>query len=283
MLAKKIKGEIISCDAMQVYKEISILSNKPTGAMREKILHHLIDAVSIRQDFDAAVFRRKALAAIRKIIAKNKTPVIAGGSGFYMTVLLDGIFQGVGASDRIRKKLEREEAKNGRGYLHEKLRKVDPPAALKIHPHDTKRIIRALEVFALTRKPISELQTKREGLWGKFDVRIFALNRDRSELYGMIDARVDAMLKEGAVSEVEGLIKRKWSKTAEAIIGVKEIKGFLNGQHDLGRARELIKRNTRRYAKRQLTWFRRDKRLQWMTIGKGDSPSLIVSKIVKEI
>ncbi|HOW35733.1 MAG TPA: tRNA (adenosine(37)-N6)-dimethylallyltransferase MiaA [Candidatus Omnitrophota bacterium] len=283
LLARKIKGEIISLDAMQVYKEISVLSNKPSGIIRKKIPHHLVDVVSIRQNFDAAVFRKKALAAVKRIIAKRKIPVIAGGSGFYMTVLLDGIFKGVGASERIRKRLEREEIKNGCGFLHQKLERIDPQAALKIHPHDTKRIIRALEVFALTRKPISELQKKREGLWGKFDIRIFALNRDRGELYKMIDDRVDAMFKEGAVGEVEDLIKRKWSKTAEAIIGVKEIKSFLNGQHDCARARDLIKRNTRRYAKRQLTWFRRDKRLCWITIGGNDKPSLIVSKIINSV
>ncbi len=282
-LAKRLKGEIVSCDSMQVYKEISIVNNKPSKEILKSVPHHLINIVSVTKDFDVVQFRRRTLRTLLAINRKNRIPIISGGSGLYMKVLLDGIFENSARNLLLRKKLEHEADKKGSAFLYEQLREKDPQAADKIHPHDTRRIIRALEVFIINKKPISELQKRRQGIWGKFDISIFALNRDRSELYQIINNRVEDMFKEGALQEVRRLQKKKLSKTAAAIIGVKEIRGFLNGEYDLERTKYLIKLNTRHYAKRQLTWFRRDTRLKWINVNKEATPKEIASTIIKEI
>lgn len=282
-LAQNIKGEIISCDAMQVYREVSIMTGKPSPEILKSHRHHLVGIVSITKEFDVAVFRKKTMTAIDAIHRKEKIPIIVGGSGLYMAILLDGIFQGFGKSDRIRKALEKEIGQKGVLSLYEKLRGADPQTAAGIHPHDSRRIIRALEVFYLSKKPISALQKKRQGLWGKYDIVIFALNRPRENLYQAINTRVEGMFEQGVVEEIKKLLKKKWSKTASGIIGYREIKGYLNGEVDIERAKYLMKLNTRHYAKRQLTWFRRDKRLIWVMIDHPSSAKDIALEISTRI
>lgn len=281
-LAQKLDGEIVSCDAMQVYKEVSIASNKPPRDMLRKIPHHLVGIVSISRTFDVAAFRKKAVAAIHRIHKKGKIPVVIGGSGLYMSVLLDGIFKGPGRSNTLRVKLEKEVREKGSVSLYKRLRQVDPLAAQKIHPNDTKRIIRALEVFMAYQTPISHLQKNRKGLWTEFDITVFAVNRERDKLYDMINRRVDEMVTGGLIEEIKSLSKKRWSQTAHGIIGVKEITGYLKGEYNLDRAKYLMKLNTRHYAKRQLTWFRRDKRIKWINTEDSDTPSKIAEKIIKK-
>jgi len=283
LLAKKLKAEIISCDSMQVYKEIHVVSNKPSERILKGIPYHLINVVSVIKEFDVAHFRRKVVAAISKIHKANKIPIIVGGSGLYMQVLLDGIFKGPKKNERLRQKLEEEGQQKGNQVLYERLQQLDPHAAGKIHSHDRKRIIRALEVCLTSKKPIFELQKNRRGLWGKFDIKIFALTRDRQQLYDLINQRVEVMLDEGLIDEIRKLLSLKLSSTAKSILGLKEMGGFLKGEYDLDRARYLMKLNTRHYAKRQLTWFRKDKRIQWITIGKNQTTAQIVSEILEEI
>jgi len=283
LLAKKLEAEIISCDSMQVYQEINIASNKPSTKILKEIPHHLINTVSITKEFDVVSFRKKAVEAINKIHKKNKIPIIVGGSGLYMQVLLDGIFKGPKKNERLRQELEKEAQAKGEQVLYQRLQELDPRAAAKIHPHDRKRIIRALEVFLTARKPISELQKNRQGLWGKFDIKIFALNRDRQELYESIDKRVEWMFQDGLVGEIQGLLPKKWSRTAEGLLGIKDVKGYLKGEYDLERAKYLMKLNTRHYAKRQLTWFRKDKRIQWLMMDKENPVTKVVSIITSVI
>lgn len=283
LLAKKIKGEIISCDAMQVYKEVNIASNKPSPKIRQLIPHHLIDVVSISKSYNVVAFRKTALKTIRNIHRKNKIPIIVGGSGLYMNVLLDGIFEGAKKDLKLRLRLQKEAEEKGREFLYERLKRLDLKAAQKIHPNDTKRIIRALEVYLINKKPISQLQKKRQGLWGKYDIKIFALVRSRARLYERINERVERMFEDGLVDEMKNLLKRPWSPTASALIGVKEVKGFLKGEYNLERAKYLMKLHTRRYAKRQLTWFRKDKRLHWINLEEHDKLSLVVARLMKEI
>lgn len=283
LLARKLKSEIISCDSMQVYKELSIATSKPSKQMLKAIPHHLIDVVSIGQRFDVATFRKRALRSIREIHQKNKIPLVVGGSGLYMGVLLDGIFEGGRTDAALRRKLEAQAKSRGNGYLYQKLEKVDPQAASRIHPHDRKRIIRALEVYSLNKQPISKLQKTRKGLWGKYDIVIFSLNRDREELYGRINRRVDEMFCDGMEEEIKRLGKRRWSQTARTVIGVREIQGLLKGEYDLEKAKDLIKLNTRHFAKRQLTWFRRDQRLRWVAIKPKESAASVAGRIFKEI
>jgi len=283
VLAKKLKSEIISCDSMQVYREISIVNNKPPKEFLKKIPHRLVGDVSISKNYDVAAFQKRVLAAIRTVHRKNKVPIIAGGSGFYMKALLDGIFQKKAKDERLRRQLEEEAEKKGRAALYARLKAIDSVAASKIHPNDTRRIIRALEVFEITKKPISELQKTREGLWGRYDIKVFFLNRERGELYLRINRRVEEMFEDGLISEIRALAKKKWSKTAGAIIGLREVKGLLSGEFDITRATELMKQNTRRYAKRQLTWFRNDHRLMEITVSNKDTPEDVAKKILKRI
>ncbi len=282
-LAQKISGEIISCDSMQVYKEVTIVSNKPPREILRRIPHHLIDVVSVAAEFDVARFRKKALSVIKTVQAKGKIPIVAGGSGMYMAVLLDGIFKDAPKDLSLRKDLQAQAREKGSEYLYGKLLKVDPPAAQKIHPNDERRIIRALEVFMLSQKPISLLQKKRSGLWEKCDVEVLALNRPREELYELINKRVEAMFAAGIVEEIQKLLKLPLSQTARSIIGIKEIQGFLMGEYDLEHAKYLMKLNTRHYAKRQLTWFRRDQRLKWIMVHRQDTVEDVVLRMMDEI
>ncbi len=282
-LAKKINGEIVSCDSMQVYKEASIASNKPSLENLEEILHHLINIISATEDFDVGYFQKKALAAIKAIHAKGKIPIIVGGSGMYMSVLLDGIFENSPKDSNLRKTLEAQTKQAGSESLYQRLLKVDSDAAQKIHSNDTKRIIRALEVFLLKHQPISALQKNRQGLWGKFDIKVFALNRSREELYALINQRVEEMFRRGLVEEIQRLLKMKLSQSARQIIGIKEVKGFLDGQYDLERAKYFLKLHTRHYAKRQWTWFRKDKRLQWMMVQPTETAQQTAERILEEI
>ncbi len=277
-LAQQQQGEIISCDSMQVYKEIHIASNKPSQEMQDQVPHHLIDIISVQEEFDVARYNQLALEAIQDIHNRGKVPIIVGGSGMYVQVLLDGIFEGGGKDEDFRQALVEQARMQGASFLYEELQKKDSISAEKIHPHDVKRIIRALEVYAQESKPISELQKKREGLWGKYDITIIGLNMDRQKLYQKIEARADQMFEEGLVEEIRQL--QNVSLTVEGMIGVKEIRGFLNGDYDMDEAKTLLKRNTRRLAKRQLTWFRRDQRIRWLEIFPQGTAKIIAEKII---
>ena len=278
-LAKKISAEIISCDSMQVYQGMDILTSKVTRVFRRKIPHHLIDIISPDKEYNVALFCKETRKQIKEILRRGKKVLLVGGTGLYILSLIDGIFKLKSQDKLLRRKLSLEAQKSGSRTLHARLQKCDPPAAAKIHPHDTRRIIRALEVFYTTGKPISALQKEKQGLKDEYEVAVFGLNMPRSQLYQRIDARVDRMLAKGLVKEVRKLLKFKLSKTARAALGIKEISGYLDGLYDLACARRLIKQNTRRYAKRQLTWFRKDKRITWIDITDKEKPQETARKI----
>ena len=281
-LAQKLNGEIISCDAMQVYREVQIASDKPSRKTLETVPHHLVDIVSVSEDFDVARFRTLAVKAIEDIHGRGKLPVIVGGSGMYMSILLDGIFEdasGEKKSFEVKSAASTEDI----GILFKRLKKVDPVTAQKISPSDRRRILRALEVFDTHGRPISELQKKRSGLWGKYPIKIFALNRPRAEIYRRVEARIDQMFENGLADEVRGLLGVKLSKTASVVIGVPEVKGFLTGEYDLERAKYLMELHTRHYVKRQLTWFRRDSRLTWIVIEDNRNMDEIVKELTEKM
>jgi tRNA dimethylallyltransferase len=281
-LSGKLSLAIVSCDSMQVYKEMNIISCKPSLELRRRVPHYLVDVVSAEVDYSVADYQREARLVIDRILNDGRrAPCIVGGSGLYMSVLLDGLFSEGPRDAKLREVLKSQAESFGNEYLYARLKKVDPQAAKKIHPNDLRRIIRALEVFELTCRPISRLQKERSGLWGHFKINIFCLNRPREELYARINGRVEKMFKAGLIEEVKKLLKLRLSKTAAAIIGIKEIKGYLDGDYDLVEARRLMQQNSRRYAKRQLTWFKKDKRLQWIEIKEGESPQAITNQIVK--
>ena len=282
-LAQKLNAEIISCDSMQVYKGMDIITSKPPDLLRKNVGHHLIDIIPPAKEYNVSKYRRQALKKIKEVIKRGRTPVLAGGTGLYMSILIDGIFKAKSQSQSIRNRLYKQAGQLGSGYLYEKLKNVDPEAALKIHPNDTKRIVRALEVFENTGKPISFLQKQRKGLNQEYDVKIFCLNMPAEKLYKRIDARVEKMFANGLVSEVKRLLKSGLSKTASYAIGIRELKGYFDGLYDLEEARRLMKRNTRLYAKRQLTWFRKNKRIHWINISDKEKPKSVAKRIFEKL
>lgn len=282
-LTKKVSAEIISCDSMQIYKGMDIITSKPPASLRKKAVHHLIDIIEPTKEFNVSKFRAEALKKIKQILKKGKTPILVGGAGLYVSILIDGIFKVKSVNKSVRSRLYKEASLFGKEFLYEKLNKSDPDAAVKIHPNDTKRIIRALEVFETTGKPISALQKQRKGLANDFDIKIFCINMEREKLKERIDRRVEKMFLNGLVRETKRLLKSKLSRTAGSAIGIKELKGYFDGKYNLEEAKLAIKRNTKEYAKRQLTWFRKDKRIKWIQIKKDEPAEEIARKIWKEL
>lgn len=281
IVAKKIKGEIISCDSMQVYKGMDILASQPSPELRKKVAHHLIAIISPCAEYDASKYCRLAARKVSEIIKKGKTPLIVGGTGLYMSLLIDGIFKNK-SDEAIRTRLYAAAQKSGALSLHMKLKEVDPEAAGKIHPNDTKRIVRALEVFESTGKPISLLQKTRKGLKDKYAIKICCLNMPRQALYKKIEERVEKMFSDGLIHEAKKLLRKKLSKTAYRAIGIRELEGYFNGSYDLNNTKQMIARNSCLYAKRQLTWFRKDKRIRWINLEADYNPRSIAQKIWKE-
>ena len=284
-LAKKIKGEIISADSMQAYKGMDILSQKPTKRERSAAPHHLISFLKASDEYSAAIFSKMAEKKIKNIIKKRKIPIVVGGSGLYIKTLIDGIFPSKGKDEKIRQNLRQIADRKGSIFLHNKLKRVDPLAAQGIHPNDVKRVIRALEIYELEKKTKTSLKPKTRGIKERFNVRIFGLNMDREKLYEGINKRVDLMFKKGIVTEVKKLLRQTLSITSRQALGIKEIEGYLNKTHDKTEAKEALKKNTRRFAKRQLTWFRADKRIVWLNIdeiGEARATQIIYGDAWKE-
>jgi tRNA dimethylallyltransferase len=264
LLARELKAEIISCDSMAIYRQPDIITSKPYPFMLKEIPHHLVNIISVSESYNVFDYYREASAKINELCAKKVLPIVCGGSGLYFKALCDGIFEGPGKNDFLRQELSRRAENEGNISLHEQLRQVDPRSAEKIPVNDRRRIIRALEVYRETGVPISLKQKQAEGLCKKFPVRIFGLRLRRKELYERINARVDNMFVLGALDEVFHLLKLNLSHTAQRIIGINEIRQYLEGNLTESQARELMKKNTRNFAKRQMTWFRADKKVEWI-------------------
>ncbi len=266
-LAKAVNGEIISADSMQVYKHMDIGSAKIKKEEMCGVTHHLIDVLEPDEEFHVVRFQEMAKQAMEEIYAKGKVPILAGGTGFYIQAVVKDIdFSKETEKSPIREELEKLAEEKGCEYLHERLQQVDPKSAEKIHANNVKRVIRALEYFELTGKPISLHNEEEAAKESPYNVAYFVLNDVRERLYERIDARVDAMLQEGLVEEVSGLAKKGYTKDMVSMqgLGYKEILSYLDGSYTLDEAVYILKRDTRHFAKRQLTWFKREKDVIWV-------------------
>lgn len=279
-LAGRINGEIISCDSMQVYRGMRILSQAPTISERKNVRHHLTGVLDPKKEYSAALFMKRAAVVIKSIIGKKKNPIIVGGSGLYVKALIDGLFPSPEADSKFRRKMEAFVARYGSNPLHKRLAKLDPDRAKHIHPNDARRIIRALEISHSTGRTMTEIKNQTKGLKDEYDIKIFGLTRPREDIYSNINLRIEGMFKAGLLKEVQRLTKKVLSKTARGVLGFKEISGYLNGEYEIKEAKEIFKRNTRRFAKRQLTWFRADDRIEWFDLGRL-SAEAIVRGIIK--
>jgi len=286
-VAERINSEIISADSRQVYKYLNIGTAKPSKAELKKVKHHLIDHTSPDGIFNAGMFVDEAERIISRLHLENKIPVVAGGTGLYIKSLIDGIINSVDTNMELRDELLRKRKQFGNEFLYNELKRVDPKSADSMLPQNWKRVIRALEVFYISGKPI----------WWHFDEQIknsdnyffqFGIDWDRTILYERIEKRVDIMIENGLVYEVTELINKGYSKQINSLntVGYKEIISYLENEISLMRAVELIKRNTRRYAKRQITWFKADNRIDWINVKSEadilEASNFIIKKVLNE-
>ena len=264
-LAKAIGGEIISADSMQVYREMDIGSAKIRPEEMDGVPHHLVDVLDPSEDFNVVLFQQMAKEAMEGIYQRGHIPIVVGGTGFYIQALLYDIdFTENNADTAYREKLEALAKTQGAEYLHEMLEKVDPESAEQIHFHNVKRVIRALEYYQQTGKPISQHNEEQRQKESPYNLAYF-VNDDRSRLYERIDARIDQMLDEGLIDEVKALKEMGYHKGMVSMqgLGYKEILSYLDGTWSLEEAVYVLKRDTRHFAKRQITWFKRERQVEW--------------------
>jgi tRNA dimethylallyltransferase len=278
-LAQKLGGEIISCDSMQVYRGMDIGTAKASPAERNLIPHHLIDVVDPYVNFTVADYQKLAQTEIKDITLRGKLPILAGGTGLYYQALVDNYnFFPIESREAVRQKWEQVHIERGLTHLYERVLAIDKEYALKIGRNDKKRIIRALEVYDLTGLPFSESQTRNRHTYHLAAVGLYL---DRIELYARIDERVDKMFAEGLVQEVEGLRANGYDLSLNSMqaLGYKQIYCYLEGWLTWPETLREIKKETRRFAKRQYTWFNKDQRIQWINVGDYADHSLLLAKI----
>ena len=279
-LAEYLDAEIISIDSMKVYRRMNIGTAKPPKEARQRIKYHLIDLVEPSDSFSVGAFMDAVSDAMEQINSRNRKIVAVGGTALYIKSLLYGLFDGAGTDEQIRTELKARAEAEGLAELHRELTKIDPDAAERINPNDAKRIIRALEVYQLTGKPISSFQKQWEQRQMKRDCTIIGLRREKADASSRINKRVKKMIDAGLVNEVKSLLdeEKPLSKQARCAIGYAEIIEHLNGKMSLEDAVESIKINSRRLAKGQRTWFKTFQNVHWLDIAEDETPEQILDR-----
>ncbi len=285
-IAKRLNGEIISADSMQIYKYMDIGTAKITEDEKQGIPHYMIDVVDPSEEFSVALFREKAGKYIDDITSRGKLPIVVGGTGLYINSLTYALDFSDGSEDKeYRDYLESVATEKGKEYVHEMLKEVDKESYERLFPNDLKRVIRALEVYKLTGKTISQVQKESREKDIEYNLAYIALNMNRETLYQRINKRVDIMFENGLVDEVKSLLSKGYTKdmTSMQAIGYKEVLDYFDGKVTLDEIKDIIKQSSRRYAKRQLTWFRKDKRVKWFEIDKFEDSKEALENIVEYI
>ena len=265
-LAGRWGGEIVSADSMQVYRHMDIGTAKPTPPERARIPHHLLDVVDPDEPFDASRYIELAHAVINRLLRQGKPVFVVGGTGLYIRALLGGLIDGPGADEVLRQELKEEMKRFGKEHLYERMRASDPRAAAQIHPHDGIRIVRALEVLELTGRSIVEYQQEHRFREAPYEALRIGLELDRQRLNDRIDRRVEQMVADGFAQEVRRLLDMGYGESLKSMqsLGYRHMVSFLAGRQRLDEAIRLIKRDTRQYAKRQMTWFAADRQIDWL-------------------
>lgn len=279
-LARELDGEVVSCDSMQVYKRMDIGTAKPSPEERQGIPHHMIDVAEPWEDYSVSRYCADAAPIVEDIVSRGKTAIIAGGTGLYMDSLIRGNDFAPFPSTGVRERLEREADREGMEALLARLRAVDPEAAARLHPSDRKRIIRAMEVYLETGETITAHNRRTQALPPRFSPVWLGLDfESRAELYSRIDRRVDVMLEAGLLEEIRALLRSGIPEkcTAMQAIGYKEFTDALDGRCTVEAAADQVRQSSRRYAKRQLTWFRRNGRIHWLRRGPGEGSAEILA------
>ncbi len=281
-LAKKFDTEIVGGDSMQIYRHMNIGTAKPDARERAMARHHMVDVADPDEDFDAARFAGMADKVIDDLDKQGKTAIVAGGTGFYLKALLHGLFRGRAADPEVVARLEAEAATGA--DLHGRLLGLDPESAARIHPNDLFRVVRALEVVETTGRPISSFQQDHGFVAERYRSLKFGLYMDREKLYQRIEKRVDIMLEQGLVDEVRGLLDRGYSPDLKSMqsIGYRHVCDCISGKFTYEETVRLLKRDTRRYAKRQFTWFRREKDMVWLEPGETERAENLVAEFLRK-
>ena len=282
LLAKAMGTEVLTADSRQVYRGMDIGTDKPSLTVRSGVPHHMIDLVDPDQVFNAGAYRRQALQEIDRMHHDGRIPLVVGGTGLYIRALLRGLWPAPPTDWLLRRQLEGEARVQGMEYLHQKLARVDPQLANRLHPHDQSKIIRALEVYQVLGRPLSEVHQRHAFSDQPFSSLIVGLARDRQALYQRIDERVETQLAQGLVQETQQLLDQGYGRHLGSMkgLGYKQIAGYLQGEYDYAEAVRRLKRDTRHYAKRQLTWFRKEPSVSWLTIDQQESPAQISERII---
>jgi len=281
-LALRLGAEIVGCDSMQVYRGMSRLTQQPSRRQQSAVAHHLVDCIEPTEAFSVGQYRRAALETIRSIHGRGRDALIVGGTGLYLKALTNGLCEAPPADEGVRRELAAVAQARGSAALHEQLKVRDPLAASKIHPHDTRRLVRALEVYELTGEPLS-------GRWGRsageaLPMAVIGLTREREELYSRINARVERMIRdEDVLEEVRRVRGRQMSHTARQVHGLAYLETYLDGARGLEETITLWQRQVRQYARRQLIWFRAVAKVQWVTITGEEAPEAIVTRITSSL
>ncbi len=287
-LAERLGAEIISADSMAVYRGMDIGTAKPTSSERARAVFHLIDVADPDEPFTVVDFQERAVAVIDELLGRGRLPLIVGGTGLYIRAVLDGLnIPGPEPDPEVRERLRREAEELGSEAMHSRLAEVDPETAARLHPNNTRRVIRALEVYEQSGRPMSEILRATKAPPRYPDALEFGLTMDRETLYRRVEERVDLMIAQGLVDEVAGLLEKDYTTEAPAMqgLGYKEIAAYLQGKCDLAGAVDLLKQSTRRFAKRQYTWFRADARIHWINIdalSATEAASIIEAKLRDE-
>ncbi|MBL7048416.1 MAG: tRNA (adenosine(37)-N6)-dimethylallyltransferase MiaA [Nitrospira sp.] len=282
MLAQALDTEIISADSMLVYRGMNIGTAKPSTEELNAVPHHLIDILEPDQLFSAGIFREKASAIISDLHGRGRVPLVVGGTGLYIRSLTQGLFDGPSADWEMREALLKEEQVQGRGYLHERLIKLDPVSAVSMDPGDTKKVVRALEVLMQQGERLSE-STQASTFPLECEFIKIGLTRERSELYPRIEQRVQKMVEEGLEEEVRSLLARNPGRTALQAIGYKEMISFINGLESFDETLRIIKKRSKMYAKRQFTWFKKEPDIYWVDITGIDDAQMIFEKVLNDV
>ncbi|MFH1232121.1 MAG: tRNA (adenosine(37)-N6)-dimethylallyltransferase MiaA [Planctomycetota bacterium] len=285
-IANRINAEIISVDSMKIYRGMDIGTSKSSLEQRRKVKYHLIDIVESYEEYNVAKFVNDCDKAIADIIKRGKKPLLVCGTPLYLKALLYGIFSGLSSSPELRVELEKTASEKGLDFLYEQLRKIDPVRVSgtdRIHPNDKKRIIRAIEVYTISGKPISSFQTHFNKNELRYQATVVGLKRTSDDLYSRIDARVEKMFRQGLVDEVKRLVDSPHglSKQAAQAVGYKEVIKYLKGEITLEEAKDEVEKNTRHLAKRQMTWFRRFTEINWIECPPDATTNQICDKIIK--
>ena len=281
-LAKRLNGEVVGADSMQIYRSIPIASAVPSEEERQGVPHHLIEMLDFSVNFSVADYVELAHQKIKEIYLSGKLPILVGGTGLYVNSLVDNIqFVSEPTDFELRKRLQRELEEQGEEYMHTRLKAIDEEAAARLHPNNTRRIVRALELFELTGKTITQLEAESRSVPSPYDAVMLGITfDDRQLLYDRIRRRVDLMLENGLLKEAEATLNLKGGGVQA--IGHKELHKYFRGEVTLDEAVELLKRESCRYAKRQLTWFKKDQRIKWIYADKTQDVLGEAQKILKE-